>query len=87
MIEETAAGRGEGRELRAWRRRRVCSWSVGEEGSREWAARRQRRARRYFPAWEGQYIRSAEMVVWNQEEVMCSVSASRMEKRGSTHFF
>lgn len=35
MVEETAGGRGDGRKLRAWRRRRVCSWSVGEEGSRE----------------------------------------------------
>ena len=57
MIEVTAGGRGEGRVLRAWRRRRVCSWRVGEDGSREWAARRQRRARRYFPAGEGQYIK------------------------------
>lgn len=48
MTWETLGGSGEGKFAMVWLRRMSCSWATGSEGEMDFAAKRQRRARRYF---------------------------------------
>lgn len=56
MTRVWAGGRGVGRVWRVWARRRRFSCVVGWLGESECAARRQRRARRYFSVCEGRRL-------------------------------